>query len=163
MKTLLTQRALEELADYASRPYAKVLDVGCGSGYLTFALALLSNTSQVYGIDIHPSLVSQSIININKSALGRELIDVGRIRCLVGNGWKGYEAGGLYDAIHVGASAETMPADLLHQLKRGGRMVVPVGGQGENQRFLRVDKKADGTLSTTDLFGVRYVPLVQRD
>ena len=61
----------------------------------------------------------------------------------------------------VGAAATTTPKELLRQLKPGGRMVIPVGPDG-NQMYVQYDKLRDGTIEETKLFGVRYVPLVKR-
>lgn len=55
-----------------------------------------------------------------------------------GDGWKGWAEKGPYDAIHVGAAAETIPEDLVSQLKVGGRMVVPVGPQSSSQMLVQV-------------------------
>jgi protein-L-isoaspartate(D-aspartate) O-methyltransferase len=45
---------------------AKVLDVGCGSGYLTAVIARLNPTASVYGIDYIDGLVALSEANIRK-------------------------------------------------------------------------------------------------
>lgn len=42
-----------------------------------------------------------------------------------GDGFAGWEEGGPYDAIYVGAAAETLPEALIQQLRPGGRMIVP--------------------------------------
>lgn len=55
-----------------------------------------------------------------------------------GDGWKGWAEKGPFDAIHVGAAAETIPEDLVSQLKVGGRMVVPVGPQSSSQMLVQV-------------------------
>ena len=47
----------------------------------------------------------------------RDLLDEGRVKFYVGDGWKGWEAGAPYDAIHVGAAATTIPENLALQLK----------------------------------------------
>ena len=49
--------------------------------------------------------------------------------------------GGPYDAIIVGASVPEIPQSLVAQLKRGGRMVIPVG-QIRRQRIATVIKGA---------------------
>jgi Protein-L-isoaspartate(D-aspartate) O-methyltransferase (PCMT) len=64
----------------------------------------------------------------------------------------GYASKGPYDAIHVGAAARTIPPALLEQLASPGRMIIPVGTY--SQRFMQVDKDAQGTITQKDLFGV---------
>jgi protein-L-isoaspartate(D-aspartate) O-methyltransferase len=44
---------------------------------------------------------------------------------LDGDGFAGWEENGPYDAIYVGAASETLPEALVHQLKPGGRMIIP--------------------------------------
>ena len=81
------KHALELLFDQISKPNAKVLDVGSGSGLFTVLAARLNPSATIYGIDCFPELVNQSIANISKS--DRELLDTGRVRFYLGNGWKG--------------------------------------------------------------------------
>jgi protein-L-isoaspartate(D-aspartate) O-methyltransferase len=107
--------ALEYLKAQALEPNSKVLDIGCGSGYLATAFAHLNPQSKVIGIDYINELVDLSRDNIMKN--NKELITSGRIKLLVGNGWEGYPEEGPYNVIHVGAAASKMPQDLLNQLK----------------------------------------------
>ena len=60
--------------------------------------------------------------------------------------------------IHVGAAAEKIPSALIEQLKEGGVMVIPVGKEHGNQKFIKVTKK-DGKISEQFINAVRYVPL----
>merc|ERR1712232_1285500 len=79
-----------------------------------------------------------------------------------GDGWKGCEEHGPYDAIHVGAAAEQLPSHLVAQLKVGGRMVVPIGEQGAAQILYTVDKmNAQNEVKVKRVLGCRYVPLVK--
>lgn len=78
----------------------------------------------------------------------------------LGDGWKG-DPGKTYDAIHVGAAAETVPDALVEALKPNGRMVIPVGKPGWGQQLMLLTKDADGKVETKPLFGVAYVPLVK--
>jgi protein-L-isoaspartate(D-aspartate) O-methyltransferase len=81
----------------------------------------------------------------------------------VGDGWKGWPASAPYDAIHVGAAAARVPDALVDQLAPGGRLVIPVGPEGETQSLAVIDKRKDGTISRHDTMSVMYVPLTTRE
>jgi len=49
------------------------------------------------------------------------------------------------------------------QLKRGGRMVVPVGEPFREQMLVLVTKDEDGEVHTKDVLPVAFVPLVPED
>jgi len=149
-----------------------ILDVGCGSGYLTtcFGRMLdgespLGYKGKVYGIDYVPELVEMTRRNMNKA--DGDLLKSGIVEVSVGNGWKGLPAAAPFHAIHVGAAAETFPKALMMQLAVGGRMVIPVGPDGGYQNLYRVDRiYHSSTFEESDyvvkqLLGVRYVPLVK--
>ncbi|KAH9948652.1 protein-L-isoaspartate O-methyltransferase [Amylocystis lapponica] len=135
-------------------PGARVLDIGSGSGYL-----VADGAGTVVGIEHVPELVDWSVQNLARDGLGAALAG-GRIRMVAGDGRKGYPDAGPYDAIHVGAAAPTMPAELVEQLARPGRMFIPVGTVA--QQIVQVDKDADGNVTQQELFDVMYVPLTDR-
>ena len=58
--------ATEALYPALTKPEASILDVGCGSGFLTAVFARLNPTAKVYGIDCVPELVSLSKKNMMK-------------------------------------------------------------------------------------------------
>jgi protein-L-isoaspartate(D-aspartate) O-methyltransferase len=67
--------AMEYLADYA-KPGSRVLDVGCGSGYLSVALArMVGEKGKVIGIDYIDGLVDLARKNVEKE--DKDLLDKG--------------------------------------------------------------------------------------
>ena len=145
-----------------------ILDVGCGSGYLTSVFGRMvepkanrkktklsfsesSSTlyeGKVYGIDVIPELVEMSRTNIQKE--DGDLFDSNTVQVMVRDGWKGYPEGSPYNAIHVGAAAATFPKDLMSQLAVGGVMVIPVGPDGGMQYLYQVERVGD----SGDIVGV---------
>ena len=63
-----------------------------------------------------------------------------------------------YNAIVVGAAAPAVPPELADQLALGGRMVIPVGTQAE-QNLVRV-VRWPSKLEATSLGPCRFVPLI---
>lgn len=77
-----------------------------------------------------------------------------------GDGYKGLEREAPFDRILVTCGAPYIPLDLQHQLKVGGRLVIPVG-EGEEQRMLCVERLSDVDFATKDLGSFRFVPMLQ--
>jgi len=149
--------ALEEL-ESVIHENSHVLDVGSGSGYLTTCFGgMVGKGGKVVGLERISSMVEFARENIMK--VYPNLIKEGIIELVEGDGWKGHSPYAPYDAIHVGAAAESIPEELIAQLKNGGRMIIPVGKS--LQQLIRVDKDRNGKISKTKLLDVIYVPLVK--
>jgi protein-L-isoaspartate(D-aspartate) O-methyltransferase len=58
--------ALEQLHSNLETPGSNILDVGCGSGYLSAVMARFTPDSTVIGIDIYPDLIELSKKNVKK-------------------------------------------------------------------------------------------------
>ena len=146
---------------------AKALDVGSGSGFLVAVFAeMVSSTDDskplVFGIEHIPELTEWSRDNLKKSPHTAELLERGIINVSTGDGRLGMKAFAPFDAIHVGAASPTTPQALIDQLALGGRLLIPVGT--DEQEMIAYDRDAvTGEVKKTTLFGVRYVPLTDRE
>lgn len=131
------------------RPTDRVLDVGTGSGYAAAVTAHL--TRDVISVERVPALAAAARERL--AALG-----LGHVRILVDDGT---EPPGTddYDAILVAAAAPDLPQTLVDRLRPGGRLVVPVGRNRDEQHLVRVTRTPDGILRET-LARVAFVPLI---
>lgn len=131
------------------QPDDTVLEIGTGSGYQTAILAELAQ--KVYSIERYGSIASKA----------RKLLDdlgYHNVMIIVGDGTKGYPQKGPYDGIIVTAAAPYVPDPLVAQLKDGGRLIIPVGGE-YSQDLLKITKQAEN-LKKESLGGCRFVKLI---
>lgn len=127
-----------------------VLEIGTGSGYQAAVLSPL--VKKVYSVEIIPRLAESARERLK--ALKYDNVEV-----RTGDGYFGWARYAPYDAIIVTAAAGHIPAPLISQLKKGGRMVIPVGGVFMVQNLVLIRKDRDGGLTTKNLLPVRFVPL----
>ena len=162
--------AVEALLPYilpsTARPAPRVLDVGSGSGYLTHVMAeLVGEKGVVVGVEHIRELKELGEGNMGKSEEGKAFLGSGRVRFRVGDGRRGWvepgEEAEKWDAIHVGAAAVEVHAEMLEQLNAPGRMFIPVDDDTSQlgQHIFWVDKDAEGKVTKTKHYPVRYVPL----
>jgi len=130
-----------------------VLDIGTGSGYQAAVLAEIA--SRVFSIELIPSLG-------NEARKRLEELGYGNIEIRIGDGYAGWPEKAPFDAIVVTAAAPRVPPALVDQLKPGGRMVIPVGGDGDIQYLKLITKRADGGYDEKRVLPVRFVPLVPK-
>lgn len=132
------------------RPGDRVLEIGTGSGYQAAVLAEL--VGRVYSIEIVPPLARRAAADLQ--ALGYANIELRE-----GDGYYGWPEQAPFDAIVVTAAAASIPPPLIEQLKPGGRMVIPVGGQFHTQMLMLVEKQDEGRVRSRQILPVRFVPL----
>lgn len=153
--------ALEAALPFISKDrQQRILDVGSGSGYLCVAFAkLLGSNGKVFGIEHVQPLVDLSRRNTEKNHAN--LLTSGKIHYICEDGRHGFQPGAPYDIIHVGASSEEVPPDLIEQVRTGGVIIIPVGSIHDYQLMKIYKKKADGSLDdiSESSWTVRYVPL----
>ncbi|MBN1165079.1 MAG: protein-L-isoaspartate O-methyltransferase, partial [Candidatus Krumholzibacteriota bacterium] len=73
-----------------------------------------------------------------------------------GDGYEGWPGKAPFDGVIVTAAAPQVPEPLIEQLKKGGRLVIPVGGFTQR---LKVFEKTDGGLKLLSSTPVRFVPM----
>ncbi len=127
-----------------------VLEVGTGSGYQAAVLAEL--VGRVYTIEIIPELARSAEERFKR-------LGYANVQARQGDGYFGWAEAGPFDGIAVTAAAEHVPPPLVRQLKRGGRMVIPVGHRFSVQQLLLITKGDDGKVQTRQILPVRFVPL----
>jgi protein-L-isoaspartate(D-aspartate) O-methyltransferase len=130
-------------------PLGRVLEIGTGCGYQSAVLAPLVTT--LYSIERIGPLLERAKDRIKE-------LGIKNVRFRHGDGSVGWKAQGPFDGILVAAAPLTVPAALLQQLRPGGRLIVPVGPEGEQElvRFTQRDQR----LEKQTLGAVAFVPLL---
>jgi protein-L-isoaspartate(D-aspartate) O-methyltransferase len=132
------------------RPGDRVLEIGTGSGYQAAVLSRIADT--VYTVEIVEPLAQEARARF-------ERLGYRNIVAKTGDGYQGWAEHAPFDAIMVTAAPREVPQPLIDQLKPGGRLVVPVGGQLAGQSLLLIQKNPDGTITRRTMLAVRFVPL----
>jgi protein-L-isoaspartate(D-aspartate) O-methyltransferase len=127
-----------------------VFETGTDSGYQAAVLSKLA--AHVYSVEVIEPLADHA---------ARLLKDLGygNVDVLADDGYYGWSAHAPYDAIVVKEAIDHLPQPLLNQLKRGGRMVIPLGPADGPQELTLVRKGADGQLRQERIMPVRFSPL----
>ena len=127
---------------------ARVLEVGTGCGYQAAVLSQVAG--EVYSIERIKGLYERARSNLR-------VLRLPNVRLAYGDGYAGLPEAAPFDAIVVAAAAPVVPDALLGQLKRGGKLIVPVGSA--EQQLLLVERRVAGYIETRlDL--VRFVPML---
>jgi len=126
----------------------KVLEIGTGSGYQAAILAHLA--CEVHTVERDKDLARQASDTLKN-------LGANNVYVYVGDGSKGWPEEAPYDGIIVTAAAPQVPKPLLEQLVDGGRLVLPVGGRGNQflERWVRHGSK----YVREEIAPVAFVPL----
>ena len=130
------------------QPGDRILEIGTGSGYQAAVLAAMG--AEVWTIEIVKPLGEQARKVLQR--LGHE-----RVMVRIGDGYAGWPEAAPFDKVIVTCAPNDVPKPLVDQLKTGGRMIIPVGDDGDQQLHL-LEKTAAG-LRQTAVLPVRFVPM----
>lgn len=134
----------------------KVLEIGTGCGYQAAVLSHL--VRRVYTIERFKDLLRAAELRFDD-------LKIRNITAIAADGMKGWpRINGIdqapFDKIIVTAAARDKPPKaLIEQIKIGGKMIVPVGGAGE-QVLKLYKRESEDAYSVRDVLPVRFVPLL---
>jgi len=131
-------------------PRERVLEVGTGSGYQTAILAQL--VDRVFSVERIRPLQEKARQRLRHLKLHN-------VHLRHADGGMGWPQRGPFDAILSAAAPEVVPQELLDQLAVGGRLVIPVGKQGQQQSLYVYDRHEDG-FDEQCIEPVMFVPMV---
>jgi ribosomal protein L11 methyltransferase len=154
-----TRGCLRALEIVAWRRPRRILDLGCGSGILAMAAALLLHRP-VLGTDIEPWSVRVAGENARLNRLGR------RARFMLANGWQGraVRAAGPYDLVFANILARPlcrMARDLAQNLAPGGTAIL-AGLLDSQARWVLAAHRRQGLYLERTLAEGRWTTLVLR-
>lgn len=128
----------------------KILEIGTGSGYQT--AVLIAMNAFVYTIERQKDLHDFSHRKFRELNLRPKFQSFG-------DGFLGLPTFAPFDKILVTCGAEVLPTELLHQLKIGGKMVIPLG-KTEEQILTRFTKKSEREFEKEEFGAYKFVPML---
>jgi protein-L-isoaspartate(D-aspartate) O-methyltransferase len=131
-------------------PKHRVLEIGTGSGYQAAVLARLAGW--VYTVERHRPLLDAAKLRFQTLKLHNVVVRHG-------DGLKGWPEQAPFDRIVLSAAVETVPQELINQLKPGGILIAPVGPERFSQHLVKIIQTESGTRNET-LMPVVFVPMV---
>lgn len=127
-----------------------VLEIGTGCGYQTAVLAHFFD--KVFSLERISALLDGARRRFAELSLRN-------IRARFTDGGEGWARYAPFDAIVTTAAPEEIPEGLLSQLAIGGRLIIPVGKEGQ-QVLARVVRESETRYVREDLEKVSFVPML---
>ena len=128
----------------------KVLDVGSGSGWTSALLAyLVGAKGQVFAVERIRELVEFGRQNCQRNGIDN-------IEFVQSNNELGWPLNAPYNRILVSAATNELPIELMDQLSKSGRMVIPIGSEVHV-----IEKNEKGEVGRNIFTGFAFVPLIR--
>jgi len=128
----------------------KVLEIGSGCGYQSAVLSYFA--SDVFAVERIKPLVSKSRENLSHLKIRNVIVKHA-------DGFNGWEEDLKFDGIICAAAPRQYPEELLELLEIGGKLVIPVGLEGEQKLYV-VTKKSDTENEEMIYEEVAFVPML---
>jgi protein-L-isoaspartate(D-aspartate) O-methyltransferase len=126
-----------------------VLEIGTGLGYQAAILAQLAR--KVYSVEIIEELGQKAKQRLRQQGCSN-------VELKIANGYHGWSEHAPFDKVIVTAAPDLIPPPLIHQLKAGGKMVIPAGLPNMQQLIL-AEKLANGRMTMKEIVSVRFSQL----
>lgn len=128
---------------------SKVLEIGTGTGYHAALAATIAMEGMVYTIERVKELAEKAKENFKK-------LGIKNVKVIVGDGSLGLPQYAPYSHIYATCSAPSIPDELIKQLDKKGRLLIPVGRiYGELWLVEKNDK-----IKKKNLGGCAFVPMI---
>ena len=149
----IVARMTEHLISHTSKRgkvLNKVLEIGSGCGYQSAVLSHFAN--DVFAVERIKPLVSKSRENLSGLKIRNVIVKHA-------DGFNGWEEDVKFDGIICAAAPRQYPEELLELLEIGGKLVIPVGLEGEQKLYV-VTKKSDTENEEMIYEEVAFVPML---
>ena len=126
------------------------LEIGSGCGYQSAVLSYFAN--DVFAVERIKPLVSKSRENLSDLKIRNVIVKHA-------DGFNGWEEDLKFDGIICAAAPRQYPEELLELLEIGGKLVIPVGLEGQQKLYV-ITKKSDTESEEMIHEEVAFVPML---
>ena len=149
----IVARMTEHLLSHTSKRgkvLNQVLEIGSGCGYQSAVLSHFAN--DVFAVERIKPLVKKSRENLSELKIRNVIVKHA-------DGFNGWEEDRKFDGIICAAAPRQYPEELLDLLEIGGKLVIPVGHEGQQKLFV-ITKKSENENEEIIHEEVAFVPML---